>query len=195
RLQYPWWSGLVAAGLMGLVGATEVRAAGEQFLLVLGFREGRARSLGIPLANGFIDYVTLLNERDGGINRVRVVWEDCETVGDGPRAVECYERLKTKGSTGAVVPLGTLLVNALIERATHAQIPLLAVGIGRSDAADGRVFPSVFTPPTPGGARIRPRSGSSPNGPAVWTSSRAGTSPLSPSTTTIAGTPPPSPTP
>src|SRR5262245_63902861 len=102
RLQYPWWSGLVAAMLMGLVGATEVRAAGEQFLLVLGFREGRARSLGIPLANGFIDYVTLLNERDGGINGVRLVWEECETV--PPRRLrswgrkDCFHRLPSRAA-------------------------------------------------------------------------------------------------
>jgi branched-chain amino acid transport system substrate-binding protein len=41
----------------------------------------------------------------------------------------------------------TPLTYALMERATHDQIPLLAVGIGRPDAADGRVFPYVFTPP------------------------------------------------
>ena len=33
-------------------------------------------------------------------------------------------------------------------RATHDQIPLLSVGVGRADAADGRVFPYVFNPPT-----------------------------------------------
>ena len=101
------------------------------------------------MANGFIDYVTLLNERDGGINGVTLVWEECETVYDVPRGVECYERLKAKGPTGAAVfPLiSTPLVYALMERATHDQIPLLAMGIGRSDAADGRVFPYVFNPP------------------------------------------------
>jgi branched-chain amino acid transport system substrate-binding protein len=36
----------------------------------------------------------------------------------------------------------------LLERATHDQIPLLAMGVGRSDASDGRVFPYVFTAPT-----------------------------------------------
>jgi branched-chain amino acid transport system substrate-binding protein len=36
----------------------------------------------------------------------------------------------------------------LLKRATHDQIPLLAMGVGRSDASDGRVFPDVFTAPT-----------------------------------------------
>ena len=165
----------MAAVLGGLVGVTAVAAAGAQFLPVLGVREGAQRSVQIPLANGFIDYVTLLNERDGGINGVPLVWEECETVCDVTRGVECYERLKAKGPTGAAAfqLANTPLVYALIERATHDQIPLLSVGFGRSDAADGRVFPYVFTPRSPTGVRTRPRSGSSANGWAAWRSSRA----------------------
>ena len=72
RLQRRWWSVLVAAVLGGLVGVTAVAAAGAQFLPVLGAREGAQRFGQIPIANGFIDYVTLLNERDGGINGVPI---------------------------------------------------------------------------------------------------------------------------
>ena len=126
RVQHQCWSGLVAAVLSGLVSVTAVAAAGEQFLPVLSTREGAQRSNQIPLANGFIDYLTLLNARDGGINGVLLVWEECETVWDVTRGVECYERLKTQGPTGAAafqVP-NTPLVNALLERATHDQIPI-----------------------------------------------------------------------
>jgi branched-chain amino acid transport system substrate-binding protein len=149
RWQHPWWSVLVVAVLSGLVGVTAVSAAGAQFLPILGVREGAARFTQIPVANGSIDYMTLLNERDGGINGVPLVWEECETVNDVPRGLECYERLKAKGPTGAAVFLVsyTPLVNALMERATHDQIPLLAGAAGRADAADGRVFPYVFQPP------------------------------------------------
>src|SRR5919109_706775 len=101
RLKPHGWSVLLATGIVGLVGMTVVAAAGEQFLPVLSFRQGALRFLGIPLANGFIDYVTLLNTRDGGINGMTLVWEECETVYDVTRGVECYERLKTKGPTGA----------------------------------------------------------------------------------------------
>src|SRR5207247_9579936 len=136
-VQQLWWSGLVAAVLSGLVGVTAVAAAGAQFLPVLSTREGALRFFQIPIANGFIDYVTLLNARDGGINGVPLVWEECETVTDVTRGVECYERLKVKGPTGAgAFPLFTTpLLYALTERATHDQIPLLAVGVGRSDAS------------------------------------------------------------
>jgi branched-chain amino acid transport system substrate-binding protein len=146
RLKHQWWSELVAVVLGGLVSVTAV-AAGAQFLPVLVAREGAVKAQQIPLANGFIDYVALLNARDGGINGVALVWEECETVYDVTRGVECYERLKAKGPTGAsaVYLFSTPLVNALLERATHDQIPLLTVGVGRSDAAEGRVFPYVFT--------------------------------------------------
>ena len=150
RLQQQWWSVLLAAVLMGLVGVTALAAAGEQFLPVLAVREGALRSQQIPLANGFIDYVTLLNERDGGINGVKLVWEECEMVYDVTRGIECYERLKGKEPTGAAAfhLANAALVYALIERATHDRIPLLPAGGGRGDASDGRVFPYVFTIPT-----------------------------------------------
>src|SRR6266581_7864476 len=121
RWQHQWWSVLVAAVLSGLVGVTAVVAGGEQFLPVLVTREGAQRSLQIPRADGYIAYLTLLNARDGGINGVPLVWEECETVQDVTRGVECYERLKAKGSTGAAAfPLAsTPLVYALTERATH----------------------------------------------------------------------------
>src|SRR5262244_2877779 len=146
RLKYQWWSVLGVAVLGGLVSVTAVAAAGAQFLPILDAREGAGRFAGIPRTNGFIDYVTLLNERDGGINGVPLVWEECETVNDVPRGVECYERLKGKGPTGAAAFLlpSTPLAYVLTERATHDRIPLLMTGSGRTDAADGRVFPYVF---------------------------------------------------
>ena len=149
RLKQPWWSMLVAVILNGLVGITAA-VAGAQFLPVLGVREGGQRFTVIPRINGYIAYLTLLNARDGGIHGVPVVWEECETVQDVDRGVACYERLKAQGSTGAgvVLPRGTPMSYALTERATQDQIPLLTVGFGRSDAADGRVFPYVFNPPT-----------------------------------------------
>jgi len=50
-----------------------------------------------------IDYFKLLNARDRGINGVRVSWEKCETEYNNARGVECYERSKKKGPTGATM--------------------------------------------------------------------------------------------
>jgi len=72
RVQHQWWSRLVAAMLLGLVGVTVVAAGGEQFLPVLSVREGATKSTQISRADGYIAYLTLLNERDGGINGVKL---------------------------------------------------------------------------------------------------------------------------
>ena len=47
------------------------------------------------------DYYSLVNERDGGINGVKLLVEECETGYATDKGVECYERLKGKGPTGA----------------------------------------------------------------------------------------------
>ena len=89
------------------------------------------------------DYFTLINERDGGVGGVKLTWEECETAYNTDRGVECYERLKDRGPTGASIlnPISTGIAYALIERATADKIPILTMGYGRTDASDGRVFP------------------------------------------------------
>ena len=150
RLQRQWWSRLVAAVLLGLVGVTTVAAAGEQFLPILSVREGALRFIQIPRADGIIAYLTLLNARDGGINGVPLVWEECETdCGRRPRR-GMLRAPESQGVTGAAVVflLGTPLADALISGPRTTRIPLLTPGFGRTDAMDGRVFPDVFHPPT-----------------------------------------------
>src|SRR5262249_42784037 len=68
------------------------------FVPLLVYRTGPFAPSGIPIANGFVDYFTLVNERDGGINGVKIAWEECETQYDTKQGVECYERLKGKGA-------------------------------------------------------------------------------------------------
>src|SRR5207249_4811578 len=82
-----------------------------------------------PIANGFVDYFTLINERDGGINGVKLAWEECETQYDTKQGVECYERLKGKGPTGAVVvnPYSTGISYQLIPKAPVDKTPILQV--------------------------------------------------------------------
>ena len=48
------------------------------FIPLLVYRTGPYAPSGIPSANGFNDYFNLLNERDGGINGVKIVFEECE---------------------------------------------------------------------------------------------------------------------
>ncbi len=120
-----------------------------QFVPSLVYRTGTFAPSGTPYANGFADYITLINERDGGINGVRLLLEECETAYQVDRGVECYERLKTRhGGAVAFSPVSTGIAYALIERSARDKIPLITMGLGRGDASDGTVFPYVFTLPT-----------------------------------------------
>lgn len=114
----------------------------EQFVPVLVYRTGAYAPNGIPWANGFVDYLKLINERDGGVNGVKLTFEECETGYATDRGVECYERLKAKGPTGATGfnPLSTGITFALTEKVAADKIPLFTTGYGRSESADGSVF-------------------------------------------------------
>ena len=123
-------------------------AAGEkeQFIPANFYWVGPFAAAGSGFGAGFTDYFSMLNERDGGIGGVKLTWEKCETEYNNARGVECYERSKKKGPTGATVihPLSTGITYSLIEKATADKIPLITAGYGRTSAADGRVFPYVF---------------------------------------------------
>jgi branched-chain amino acid transport system substrate-binding protein len=140
--------GLVAAA--ALAGPWAVTAAGAQegvFLPTLVYRTGPFAPNGIPSANGFKDYFTLLNQRDGGIEGVKIIAEECETQYDTKLGVECYERLKSKNPL-LINPFSTGITYALIPKAPVDKIPILSMGYGRTDVAVGSVFPWVFNMPT-----------------------------------------------
>ena len=86
----------------GLV-TSQAYAAGEQFFPVLVYRTGAYGPNGTPWADGYVDYLKLINSRDGGIGGVKITYEECEFGYATDRGVECYERLKGKGPTGATV--------------------------------------------------------------------------------------------
>lgn len=146
-----WLRMLIAAGAVALAGQPDQPVAQEnvQFIPSLVYRTGPYGPNGEPFANGVADYYNLLNVRDGGINGIRIVFEECDTQYNNDKGVECYERLKNKGPTGSAVfsPLSTGITYALIERATNDKIPILSMGYGRSDSAYGKVFPYIFIPP------------------------------------------------
>jgi branched-chain amino acid transport system substrate-binding protein len=129
----------VAAG--ALVGSTAAFAqAKEQFFPILPYRTGPYGPNGAPWANGYVDYLKLVNAR-GGINGVKIIYEECETGYDTARGVECYERLKGKhGGATLFQPLSTGITFALTDKAPQDKIPLITAGYGRSESQDGTVF-------------------------------------------------------
>jgi branched-chain amino acid transport system substrate-binding protein len=132
---------LAIAGSMALADAALAQAK-EQFFPVLVYRTGPYAPNGVPFANGYVDYLKMVNARDGGINGVKITMEECETGYATDRGVECYERLKGKGPTGATVfqPLSTGITFALTDKSFNDHIPLITAGYGRADSVDGTVF-------------------------------------------------------
>ncbi len=138
---------MVAGGALALAASAALaQQPMEQFVPAMGYWVGPYAAGGSGFFGGMIDYMQMVNARDGGIGGVKLTWEKCETEYNNARGVECYERMKKHAPTGAslIQPLSTGITYSLIERATSDRIPIITMGYGRTDASDGRVFPYVF---------------------------------------------------
>jgi branched-chain amino acid transport system substrate-binding protein len=93
-------------------------------------------------SQGQRDYLTLVNER-GGVNGWKIQAEVVDTGNETQRGIEAYERFKREGVL-VVDPLSTPVSRALVPRALNDKINLVTMFSGRSDAADGSVFPYVI---------------------------------------------------
>jgi len=132
---------MAAAITVGLAASSAALAqAKEQFFPALVYRTGAYAPNGVPFANGFADYLKLVNAK-GGINGVKTLIEECETGYATDRGIECYERLKGKhGGATVFQPLSTGITQALTEKAPGDKIPLLTPGYGISASQDGLVY-------------------------------------------------------
>ncbi|WP_170349610.1 MULTISPECIES: ABC transporter substrate-binding protein [Ruegeria] len=135
---------LATAALSALMAAGPALA--DLVIPDLSYRTGPYAAGGIPFSDGYNDYFTLLNERDGGIGGVPIRVVECETGYNTEKGVECYE--STKGE-GALVyqPLSTGITYQLIPKVTADNIPLHTMGYGRTSAKNGDVFSHTFNYP------------------------------------------------
>jgi branched-chain amino acid transport system substrate-binding protein len=134
---------LLLATLMGAASLAAPAAFGqakEQFFPLLSYRTGPYAPNGTPWANGKQDYLKMINARDGGINGVKLTWEECETGYATDRGVECYERLKSRPGITLFDPQATGITFALTEKVDKDKIPLITLGYGLSVAQDGNAF-------------------------------------------------------
>ncbi len=135
-------SALLGLTLLGV--ASTAFAQNEQFIPILSYRVGPYAAGGSGYFGGTIDYFNLVNA-NGGINGVKLAWEECETEYNASRGVECYERLKKRqGGASTVEPLSTGIAYGLLDRVAQDKIPMTTFGYGSANAADGRVFNWVF---------------------------------------------------
>ena len=130
-----------ALGMGMLLSAPAVQAqSNDQFIPLLVYRTGQFAPLGIPWADGKQDYLKLVNAR-GGINGVKITYEECETAYDTGKGVECYERLKNKdGGASGFDPQSTGITFAVTDKAPVDKMPIITMGYGLSQSADGSVF-------------------------------------------------------
>ena len=132
---------MVLAGVMAAA-----PAMAELVFPSLSYRTGPYGANGGPVADGFADYFTLLNERDGGIGGAMAKVIECETGYSTEKGVECYEATKGEGAL-LYMPLSTGITYQLIPKVTADDIPMLTTGYGRTSAANGDVFSHVFNFP------------------------------------------------
>ena len=130
---------VVAGGVFAAVPQALAQAK-EQFFPLLVYRTGAYAPNGTPWANGKLDYLKMINARDGGVNGVKLTYEECEYGYATDRGVECYERLKGRAGTALFEPQSTGVTFALTDKAPGDKMPLLTVGYGLSAAADGFAF-------------------------------------------------------
>lgn len=126
--------------------AASAQAADEVYIPILSYRTGAFAGSGIPQANGFGDYLALVNERDGGVDGVKIAFDECETGYNAQKGVECYEKTKAKGAL-VYNPYSTGITLQLIPKAAVDKIPLFSMGYGLSASAVGETFPWVFNAP------------------------------------------------
>ena len=138
---------LLAAGVIAASSWIPVAQAEDtMYMPSMTYRTGPFAGGGTPFADGYADYFSMLNERDGGINGVKIMVEECETAYNTQKGVECYESTKGNGAL-AYSPLSTGITLALIPKASVDEIPVFSMGYGLSAAAAGEQFPWTFVYP------------------------------------------------
>jgi branched-chain amino acid transport system substrate-binding protein len=131
---------LVASTLGALLAPSLAQAqAKEQFFPLLVYRTGPYAPNGTPWANGKQDYLKLVNAQ-GGINGVKITFEECETGYATDKGVECYERLKGRPGVALFDPQATGITFALTDKVPTDKIPLVTLGYGLAASQDGGVF-------------------------------------------------------
>jgi branched-chain amino acid transport system substrate-binding protein len=136
---------LAAAVTAGLA----LPAAAEDVLLLpnMSYRTGPFAATGTPHMNGQLDYITMLNERDGGISGVKLSLQECETGYNTEKGVECYEKLKADGAL-VTQPWSTGITLQVLPKTNVDAIPMYAPSYGFSAMQDGKTFKWAFNTPT-----------------------------------------------
>lgn len=136
---------LASTALMSVPSAQAADVA--QYVPLPTYRVGPYASSGELWWAGEKDYFRYINEVEGGIDGVKIDYEEFETEWSPDRTVEVYERVKA-GKNGSPLAFffthGTPATYALLEKAAVDKIPLIDPVGGKTESVDGTVFPYAF---------------------------------------------------
>ncbi len=139
---------IVAISLSAMLASSSLVVAQESYYVPMPvYRTGPYAAGGTGYFGGIIDYFTLLNERDGGIGGVKIVWDECETEYNRTKGIACYHRQKTSKTMGEALyfdPLSVGISSSLIEQGRRDKISIISVNHGRTETERGDVFPYQF---------------------------------------------------
>lgn len=133
------------AATLAMAAALAAPARADLTIVAHSYRTGPFAAAGAPGGDGFADYMTLLNARDGGIGGEKIVVESCEFGYSTEIGLECYK--KNAGRSLVWIPLSTELAYYMIEATRQTGEPIVTTGYGRTEASDGAAFPNVFNFP------------------------------------------------
>ena len=139
-------AGLLAGTMLG-GGAPASAAEVSQYIPLPTYRVGAYAPSGELWWAGERDYFRYINEVEGGVEGVKLNYEEFETEWSPDRTVEVYERVKA-GKDGSPLAFffthGTPATYALLEKAAADKIPLIDPAGGKTESVDGKVFPYAF---------------------------------------------------
>jgi branched-chain amino acid transport system substrate-binding protein len=140
-------TGALAGASLLIGGAAAHAAPNTQYVPLPTYRVGPFASSGTLWWAGELDYFRYVNEVEGGVDGVKLDYQEFETGWSPDVTVEVYERTKN-GHNGEPVAFffthGTPASYALIEKGAVDKIPLIDPAGGRTESTDGRVFPYAF---------------------------------------------------
>lgn len=131
----------VSAGLA--LGATA--AGAQEKVIKFGFAQDFTKVytfVSSEYSQGQRDYLSLINAR-GGLNGYMLQANVVDHGNEPQRGIEAYERFKTEGAV-LMDFFSTPVSRAIVPRALKEGQNVLTLFHGRSDAADGETFPTIF---------------------------------------------------
>ena len=138
--------GLIIALAIALLGVAATRASAQDKVVKLGFPADFTKVytfVSEEQVQGMVDYLQLANLR-GGAGGYKFEWLTTDHGNEPQRGIEAYERFKREGAT-IFNFVSTPVSRAVLPRAMSDKIIVLMPFHGRSDVADGAVFPYAFS--------------------------------------------------